>query len=280
MATTPPTDRLAVCSWSLQPASPDALADALDQIGIHRVQLGLDAVRRGGVWTDGVQRLQDRGVTIASAMFEAVGEDYSTLESIRATGGIVPDTTWPATFEHFQRMASLAERAGLSLVTFHAGFLPDDPHDARTGVVVERLRRVADLLADHGLVGGLETGQEDAATLLAVLRRLEKPNLGVNFDPANMILYGKGDPIQALRVVLPHVVSCHIKDARAAAAPRTWGTEVVVGTGEVDWRAFFGVLSDSTMTGPLAIEREAGENRLADIRAARAFVSPLLETRA
>lgn len=276
MSTTSLSHQLAVCSWSLQPESPKALAEALDVIGIRRTQIAMDAIRRGGAWSDGIARLDDLGITVTSAMFEAVGEDYSTLDTIRETGGIVPDATWPDTFAHFKQMVRMAEHAGLKHVTFHAGFMPHDPYDAAYKKLATRVAQVADLFADHGLTCCLETGQEEAPALSDFLRRLNKANVGVNFDPANLILYGKGDPIAGLRTLLPHVVSCHIKDALATTTPGTWGTEVVVGTGEVHWAEFFAILAGAKFPGTLAIEREAGDQRVADVQAAHRFVRPLL----
>jgi sugar phosphate isomerase/epimerase len=277
MSTSKPSDRLAVCSWSLRPASPAELARHLEAIGIRRAQLAIDPIRRGGDWTDGFARLADLGITVSGGMFEAVGEDYSTLDSIRRTGGIVPDATWPETFEHFRQMTPMASKAGLDHVTFHAGFLPHEPSDPTYATLAGRLVQVADLFADHGLTCCLETGQEDAATLSRFLEDLGRPNVGINFDPANLILYDKGDPIAGLEVLLPHVRSCHIKDATRTRTPGTWGAEVVVGTGEVDWPAFFATLAGSGFAGTLAIEREAGDQRVADIKTARALARGLLD---
>src|SRR4051794_7334976 len=116
------SDHLAVCSWSLRPPSLKALASDLRAIGIMRTQLALDPVREGGEWADGPKKLEDLGVSMSSGMFGAVGEDYSTLDSIRRTGGVVPDGTWKETFANFKVMAPMAERARLDQITFHAGF--------------------------------------------------------------------------------------------------------------------------------------------------------------
>jgi L-ribulose-5-phosphate 3-epimerase len=270
------SDRLAVCSWSLRPESPADLARHLNAIGIRRTQLAVDPVRLGGEWLDGFAKLADLGVVVASGMFAAVGEDYSTLDSIRRTGGIVPDETWPQTFDNFRRMAPMASQAGLDHITFHAGFLPHDPSDPSYMTLADRLGKIADLFADNGLTCCLETGQEDAASLRGFLETLNRSNVGVNFDPANLILYGKGDPIEGLTTLLPHVRSCHIKDAKRTATPGTWGDEVVVGTGEVDWRRFFDTLSSAGFTGTFAIEREAGDSRVAEIQAAHRFIERVL----
>jgi len=270
-------ERLAVCSWSLQPQDPADLIAQLRQIGIMKVQLALDPLREGGPWADAKQQLAGAGVTVVAGMMGCVGEDYSTLEAIRRTGGVVPDATWPATWENIQAMAPIAGDLGLDYVTFHAGFLPEEPEDPDYEKLTGRLGQVADLFAALDITLGFETGQEDGPTLLSFLRRLDKPNVGVNFDPANMILYDKGDPIAALRELMPHVQQCHIKDATRTTVPGQWGAEVVVGTGEVDWPAFFGVLDKAAFEGYLAFEREAGDRRAADIIAARDHVLSVLQ---
>src|SRR5438270_668152 len=100
-------------------------------------------------------------------------------------------------------------------------------------------------------------------------RHHHRPNLGVTFDPANMILYDKGDPVEALRTLGPWIRQVHIKDARRTKVPGTWGQEVPVGAGEVDWPACFAALDKLKFAGDLVIEREAGSQRVPDIRQAR-----------
>ena len=139
----------------------------------------------------------------------------------------------------------------------------------------QRLVQTADAFSAHGIALGLETGQETADVLSEFLRLLAKPNLGVNFDPANMLLYDKGNPIEALRQLGPWIRQVHIKDARRTRVAGTWGEEVIAGTGEVDWPAFFEALAQAGFQGNLCIEREAGNQRVADIRSARELVERL-----
>lgn len=267
------SDRLAVCSWSLQPAAPAELLRHLIDLGIPRVQLALDPLRdEPAIWGDAASLLRQEGVEIVSGMFGTVGEDYSTLESIRETGGIVPDATWEENWRNIQAIAEIAAGLKLPLVSFHAGFLPHDAADPGYGKLRERIVQIAGLFAGHGIELAFETGQEGADTLAHFLSDLAMPGVGVNFDPANMILYAKGDPIAALRELRPWLKQCHIKDAVETQVPGTWGEEVPAGTGEVDWPAFFACLAETGYSGNLAIEREAGDQRAADIRGARDFV--------
>ncbi len=211
-----------------------------------------------------------------SGMIAPIGEDYSTLESIRRTGGVVPDATWDANQKMVEAIAALAKRHRLPTITFHAGFIPHGGTGALFNKVVERVGHIADVLSDAGTALLLETGQETAEDLEVFMEACGRPHLGVNFDPANMILYGKGDPIDALRRLRPWVRQVHIKDATASNDPTQWGSEVAVGSGEVDWDAFIGVLRDTGYAGDLVIEREAGATRVDDIRqAARVIMQKL-----
>jgi sugar phosphate isomerase/epimerase len=264
------TERLAVCSWSLLATDPRELVEKLLSTGIHRVQLALDPLRESpAIWGDAGRILDQAGITIVSGMFGCVGEDYSTLDSIRLTGGIAPDATWDRNLENIRATIPIAASLGLKLVTFHAGFVPHDPADPDFAKILKRLATVAEIFAAADMDAGLETGQETAEELATLLGALKCPNIVVNFDPANMLLYGKGDPIQALRLLGPSIGQVHIKDAVPSKTPGQWGEEVAVGAGMVDWPAFFTALTDADFRGDFVIEREAGTERLADIRLAR-----------
>jgi sugar phosphate isomerase/epimerase len=268
--------RLAVCSWSLQPPSPLDLIAKLKDIAIPRVQLALDPLREApAVWGQTSALFQQNAIKIISGMFGCVGEDYSSLDTIRVSGGIAPDHTWEQNLHHVKATAPLARQLGLKLVTFHAGFVPHDELDPNYTKMLNRLRTVADIFAAEGIQLGLETGQETAPVLLNLLAAIERPNLGVNFDPANMILYDKGNPIEALRTLGPWIRQVHIKDAVRTKIPGTWGQEVPAGTGQVDWRAFFQTLKGSGFKGNIVIEREAGNDRVGDIKKARQMVQNL-----
>lgn len=272
-------DQLAVCSWSLQPATPRQLIQQMQEIGLGRIQCALDPVRENpGVWGKLAQDCEKAGMSLVSGTFGCMGEDYSNMESIRRTGGIVPDSTWPENWKNIQATADLAREMGLKLVSFHAGFLPHDEKEPAYRKLLDRLRLVADLFAAKGIDLALETGQESAAILKYFLEKLERSNVGVNFDPANMILYENDNPIEALRILGPWLKQCHMKDAIRTRVPGTWGEEVVLGTGEVNWRDFFSTLEALSFRGYLAIEREAGQQRVEDVRAARLFLEKFVRS--
>ena len=271
------TSPVAVCSWSLQAQGPAQLIELVRATGATAVQLALvPLIENPTVWGDTFAMLADAQIEVVSGMLETVGEDYSSLESIRLTGGVASDASWHATRARAQIVARLAGHARLGLVTFHAGFIPHDETDSTRETVLERVREISALFAAQGVRIALETGQESAATLVDALRAMKDASIGVNFDPANMILYGMGDPVAAATLLAPYIVQAHIKDAQSATEAGAWGSEVRVGTGSVDWPAFLAALNQAPASIRLAIEREAGVERVADIRAARVVLDRVL----
>lgn len=271
--TTPIENRLGVCSWSLRPDNPHDLVALIKTAGLSRVQLGLVPLcNDAAVWGDTPALLSDAGITIASGMTGTVGEDYSSIEAIRRTGGVVPDDTWPASRELALKVLDKAAQLALPLVTFHAGFIPEDTAHPAYAKARDRLRELADYAGERNIELGLETGQETSEALAAFLSDLDRPNVGANFDPANMLLYSSGDPVEAVQLLMSHLKQVHIKDATPSGDPEQWGAEVTAGTGAVDWPAFAAALREGGYEGNLMIEREAGDDRVGDIAKARAMV--------
>ena len=270
-------DRIGLCSWSLQPNDPESLLEATSETGCKRVQLALNPlIEDPETWGSAPDLLAKHDIEIVSGMFGTAGEDYTTPQTIRETGGIVPDATWGQNWQHICRVADLATDLGLGLIMFHAGFIPEDPGSSTFETIRDRIERIAQLFGNSGIHLGMETGQETATLLMEFLGGLNARNVGVNFDPANMILYDKGDPIESLKTVRPRLLSCHIKDAVKPDTPGEWGTEMPVGQGEVDWLSFFAILEETDFKGDLVIEREHGEARVRDVRDARIFVEQIL----
>lgn len=270
---------VAVCSWSLRANSPAELVERVRATGARAVQLALTPiVEKPAVWSGVFDELSRAGIEVASGMLETVGEDYSTLDAIRRTGGVVPDATWQATRARALEVARVAGANSVRLVTFHAGFIPHEPGPEREKLF-GRLREISAAFASHSARIAFETGQESAETLAHALDALGDGAIGVNFDPANMILYGMGDPVAAVQRLAPRIVQVHVKDALPTAVPGTWGSEVRVGTGAVDWSAFLSALSSVPAPIRLAVEREAGDDRVGDIRAAVKLLGEFLGAR-
>jgi sugar phosphate isomerase/epimerase len=272
------TGQIGVCSWSFRPGSPQDLARDAAASGVQAVQLALEPLRTEA-WSieETATVLRRAGLRVVSGMIAAKGEDYSTLETIRETGGVRSDAHWLANLDMAEKSAEVAERLGLKLITFHAGFLPEKRGDSLRRKMLGRIKQIADRFAARKMSVALETGQETAENLLTVLDELAHPAVGVNFDPGNMVLYDMGDPVAALDTLGAYVRQLHIKDALLTETPGTWGKEVVVGTGDVDWPALFGVVKEHGISCNFIVEREAGENTVADVAKARETIAPLFK---
>lgn len=269
--------RAGVCSWSLRPTSPQHLAESVKCCGLSAVQLALDPFIRDN-WNlqKTLEAFTKNGVDVVSAMVQPEGEDYTTLDSIRETGGLRPTQHWLINLSMARTAAQLCDEIGCQLVTFHAGFMPHDKTHPEFKIMLDRVRRFSEIFLNRDIRVALETGQESAETLAFFLDELGNDGIGVNFDPANMILYDMGDPIEALSRLAPRVFQIHLKDARRTAHPGEWGTEVPVGEGEVRWDAFFRVIEQHKLDVNLVFEREAGERRVRDIVKGLDYLTPHL----
>jgi len=252
-----------VCSWSLR-TDIAGVADAMKKIGLEHVHLGIrPAVENAGV----LAAIEKQDWIISSTMIDFPQEDYSTLESIKVTGGIGPDKYWQQNHKLFVGAADVTVKLGVKYLSMHAGFI-DESNPAYAKKFYDRIRRLADAASKKNIMLLLETGQETAQELRHFLEKLDHPAIGVNFDPANMILYDKGDPIEAVRVLSPWIKHIHIKDGIRTEQPGTWGIEVLWGDGEVGPEAFLDTLKEIGFEGVLAIERESGDDRFGDIKLA------------
>jgi len=171
--------------------------------------------------------------------------------------GLVPAETRAARTAELLEIAEFAKLLGVKAVGLHIGFVPPDATSATYQEILKTTRDVCDRLASNGQALHLETGQEPADVLLSFLGAVDRQNLFINFDPANMILYGTGNPIQALWKVGPYVRSIHCKDGRWSDKPgETWGQEVPLGEGDVGFETYLRTLAAIGYRGPLTIERE------------------------
>jgi sugar phosphate isomerase/epimerase len=186
------------------------------------------------------------------------GESYADAPTVQRTVGFIPASTRAERERRTYEISDFAAALGVGSIACHIGFVPEDKTHPDYVAVRDLVRRICDYAAKHNQSFALETGQEPAHVLLEFLKDVGRPNLGINFDPANMILYGTGDPIEALEVLAPHVLSVHCKDGDwpPKDKPGALGTEQPLGKGSVGIERFVAKLKQIGFRGPLNIERE------------------------
>ena len=259
---------IGVCSWSLQVGSVPELKRLMNGLGIDVVQIACGDPHHAS-WDEGDNMpvaAKTAGFRMTGTMLGFPGEDYTTPQTIQHSGGFGNPATRDERLERFQWALNRTRALGLADMMLHAGFLPE-PGDPDRKPFLDTLARVSQLAKERSIAIAFETGQETADLLRLTLDELKCPNLKVNFDPANMILYDKGDPIRAVEILGPDIRSVHVKDAKRSKVPGAWGEEVPLGHGQVNIKKFVQTLKKVGYRGSLCIEREVGnqQQRIADI---------------
>lgn len=259
-----------VCSWSVrQPDLESTCRIVRRELNLTVMQLGFfnDEILDPAGDEDILRTVAESGIELSATCVGFAGEDYSSIQSIAATGGFVPADTFEHRLKVVTRAAEITRKLSLSGLTAHVGTIPSDTADAAYQRAIDNVRRVADGLGQYGVSLYMETGQEPADLLADFIEKLQRPNVKVNFDPANMILYGVGQPLEAVDILKNHIAHVHMKDAVWSDTPRkTWGCEVPLGTGDADIPHVVNKLRTANYKGPLVIERENTPNTIQDIR--------------
>lgn len=240
----------------------------MDRLGITVVQIACGDPHHAS-WSEGdamPAAAKAAGFTMSGSMLGFPGEDYTTPQTIEKTGGFGDPATRPERLECFKWGLQRTKELGLTDIMLHAGFIPEVGDPARKPLL-DTLGAVSQLAAESGVTVAFETGQESSALLRRTLDDLKCPNLKVNFDPANMLLYDKDDPLKAVELLAPDIRSVHVKDADRPTVKGTWGNEVPLGTGQTNTSAFIRALKKVGYRGALCIEREVGnqQERFRDI---------------
>jgi sugar phosphate isomerase/epimerase len=197
------------------------------------------------------------GIRLTAVFGGFEGESYADIPTVVRTVGLVPPETRKARLAEMKEIADFARLLNCNIVALHLGFVPHDVANPLYREVIDVARDLCDHCKKNGQSLHLETGQETADSLVQFIRDVDRDNLFVNFDPANMILYGSGEPIAALEKVGRWVKSVHCKDGRWAKRPgEEWGQEVALGDGEVGFENYLRTLDKVGYHGPLTIERE------------------------
>jgi sugar phosphate isomerase/epimerase len=252
--------------------------DSVSSLGVSTVQLHAPAAdyRTPERTAQMKERFAQAGieVTVVFAGFE--DDDYATVERVVQTVGLVPKDRRERRLKEVLEISDFAKRLGVEAIGMHLGFVRPDEQDPDFKAVVEVTRQVCDHCAGHGQRFHLETGQETAKGLLHFIETVGRPNLAVNFDPANMILYGAGNPLEALDLVGKYVKSVHCKDASYARKPgQPWYEDAPLGQGDVGIEAFLRKLNALGYEGALTIEREYSPDQAGDLKAALALLEQL-----
>lgn len=194
-----------------------------------------------------------------------------------STIGLVPRATRTARMDALKQTSDFAALLGIRQVQTHCGFLPEDPADPLYDEVVKAIREVAQHCAGNGQMFLMETGQETPTTMSRAIQDVAQPNLGVGLDTANLILYGKANPVDAVDIIGTHVRSIHAKDGRWPTDPMKLGEEVLIGTGLVDFKTVFTKLRRLGYTGTVTIEREtSGPQQIADVKEEKVYLERVL----
>ncbi len=234
--------------------------EAVRSVGVRSGQLGLpgDMELSSAAAARWKRDLDAAAFTIVTVFASYEGESYADIPTVQQTVGFIPPSTRAEREARTYAMSDFAAALGVRSIACHIGFVPEDTADPEYTAVRDLVRRICDHAARHGQSFALETGQERAEVLLGFLSDCARPNLGINFDPANLILYGTGEPVPALRTLSAHLLSVHAKDGDwpPKDAPGELGSERALGQGAVGIPEFVRALADTGYRGTLNVERE------------------------
>jgi L-ribulose-5-phosphate 3-epimerase len=267
--------------WVISPfGDPEGHFKAVRQLGFTTCFLSLDKYIGSFTPTLAAQYrdLLAKYQLIATTV-EVVGPGPLVWDFIHgpSTIGLLPPKTRAARIDALRQVSDFAKQVGINQVQTHCGFIPEDPADPNYPQIVEAIRTVAKHCQGNGQEFLMETGQETPITMLRAIRDVNMPNLAVGLDTANLVLYGKSNPVDAVDILGPHVRNMHAKDGLWPTDPDKLGEEVLMGKGVVDFHKVFTKLHRLGYKGPVAIEREtSGAQQIADVRQEKLFLERVL----
>lgn len=260
---------------------PETVFRRVKDLGFSNCFLSLDGYINGGftpALADQYKSLLEKYELIATAV-EVVGPPPLEWNFTRgpSTIGLVPPQTRTARIDALRQVSDFAKSVGIAQVQSHCGFMPEDPADPLYPQTVEAVRTVASHCQGNGQYFLMETGQETPTTMSRVIHDVAMPNLAVGLDTANLILYGKANPVDAVDILGPHIRSIHAKDGRWPTNPSELGEEVLIGKGLVDFRTVFTKLHRLGYAGAITIEREtSGPQQIEDVRQEKLYLERIL----
>jgi len=260
---------------------PEAAIKKVHDLGVPTAQLGIEVFDEDAV--KGLQAaLEHYKVEATAVVVGGPGPEIYDFYHGPLTLGLVPQKYRSARIARIKKASDFAKKLGIPAVQTHCGFIPENPNDPVYKATVKAIREVASYCKRNGQNFRYETGQETPITMLRAIQDVGLDNQGVNFDCANLILYGKANPVDAIALLGPHVQGIHAKDGMYPTDPRNLGKEVPIGQGKVDFPRIIRHLNEINYAGAITIEREiSGPQQMEDIRAEKTYLEKLInQTRA
>jgi len=216
------------------------------------------------------------GVRVSSVFLVWEGQKYNNIDG-PATMGLVPPNLRAERVKSGKALSDWAKRMGVNSITCHIGFIPDDENDPIYPGFIDTMRDFGEYCAKNDQIFCFETGQELASTLKRTILDIGTGNMFVNLDPANLILYGKSNPLDAVEIFGEYVRGLHAKDGVWPNRDESLGHETALGEGAVNFELLIPRLKAKGFTGPLTIEREiSGPQQRTDILKAMKLLEPML----
>lgn len=261
--------------------APEETIKRVHDLGFSNCFLSLDGYI-GKFTADAASQIKDllSKYNVVATTVEVVGPPPLEWNFLRgpSTIGLVPPATRAARIDALRQASDFAKQVGIPQVQTHCGFIPEDPADQLYPGAVEAVRTVAKHCQENGQYFLMETGQETPTTMSRMIRDVAMPNLAVGLDTANLILYGKANPVDAVDILGKHVRSIHAKDGKWPTDPSELGEEVLIGKGLVDFKAVFTRLHQLGYTGAVTIEREtSGPQQIEDVRQEKMYLEAVLK---
>jgi L-ribulose-5-phosphate 3-epimerase len=255
---------------------PEAAIRKVHDLGFPTCQLGMKSLDDGMAMR--LRKALDQyGVEVTSLVAGGPGPEVYDFYRGPLTIGLVPREYREARIAATKQTSDFAKRCGIRGVQRHCGFIPENPNDPLYKEVVAAVREVASYCQRNGQSFRCETGQETPVTLVRMIRDTGVDTLGVNFDAANLILYGKANPVDAVELLGPYIKGVHAKDGLYPTNPKELGREVPIGQGKVNFPVLVRKLKEAGYHGPLTIEREIeGAEQTRDILASKAYLEKLI----
>ena len=255
---------------------PDAVIAKVKELGLPTAQVlvsefvpGLEQRLR--------EALSRHGIEATALVVGGPGKEVWDFYQGPLTIGLVPRETRAMRIAHIKKASDFAKQCGITAVQTHCGFIPENPNDPLYKETVEAAREVAAYCKRNGQMFRYETGQETPITLVRTIHDVGTDNQAVNFDLANLILYGKANPVDAIELLGPYVQGIHAKDGLWPANPRELGKEVPISKGKVDFPRIIARLKELNYRGAVTIEREiSGPEQIEDVRAAKTYLDNLI----